>query len=100
MTFRKMKRWAKIVYSLLFIFAVLGLLSLLGVLIFLAFFDEKVLTNTVIINRITLVLAGISLPGLAVQLISFLTLNEKKTYTMEANCPNCRQLVDFKLTED
>lgn len=99
MTF-KIKRWAKIVYSLVFIFSILGLLALLGFLIFLAFFDEKVLINTVIINRITLVLAGLSLPGLAIQLISILTINDKKSYKLTTKCPNCRHLVDFKLTED
>lgn len=100
MTFRKMKRWVKIVFGLLFIFATVGVIGLIGIMIFLAFIDDQVITNSAIINRITLLLAGISLPGLIIQLLSLLTINEKKTFTLEKKCPHCKQLIELKLTED
>ncbi|QWU17365.1 hypothetical protein SAMN04487895_104252 [Paenibacillus sophorae] len=100
MTIRKMKRWVKIVFGLLFIFATVGVIGLIGLMIFLAFIDDQVITNAAIINRITLLLAGISLPGLIIQLLSLLTINEKKTFTLEKKCPHCKQLIELKLTED
>ncbi len=100
MIFKKMKRWVKIVFGLLFIFTILGVTGLIGIMIFLAFIDDQAITNTALINRLTLLLAGLSLPGLIVQLLSFLTINDKKTFTLEKKCPHCKQLMELKLTED
>ncbi|MFU1797349.1 hypothetical protein ACM1RC_26020 [Paenibacillus azoreducens] len=100
MNFKKMKRWVKIVFGLFFVFSVVGLFGVFGLMLYLAFTDDQVVTNTAIMNRIAIILGGLSLPGLMVQFISFLTINEKKTYTLTTKCPNCKHLVDFKLTED
>ncbi|AIQ24280.1 hypothetical protein [Paenibacillus sp. FSL H7-0737] len=100
MIFKKMKRWVKIVFGLLFFFTILGVTGLIGIMIFLAFIDDQAITNTALINRLTLLLAGLSLPGLIVQLLSFLTINDKKTFTLEKKCPHCKQLIELKLTED
>lgn len=96
----KIKRWIKIFWGMLFIFSIVGLFGVFGLMLYLAFMDDQVVTNTAIMNRIALILAGLSLPGLLVQFISFLTINEKKTYTLTTKCHNCKHLIDVKLTED
>lgn len=100
MNIRKMKRWVRITFGLLFIFVVIVFFGFLGLMIYLAFMDDQVVTNTAIMNRFALILAGLSIPGLVVQFMSFLTINKKKTYTLTTKCHNCKHLVDFKLTED
>lgn len=100
MNIRKMKRWARITFGILFIFGTVAFICFFGLMIYLAFIDDQVVTNTAIMNRFALILAFLSLPGLLVQFISFLTINEKKTYTLTTKCHNCKHLVDFKLTED
>ncbi|WP_236418785.1 hypothetical protein [Paenibacillus sp. JJ-223] len=62
--------------------------------------DQKALLNAAIINSLTLIMALISLPGILVQLVSLLEINEKKTFTVTTKCPNCRHLVDLKVKED
>lgn len=96
----KIKRWINISFGMLFIISTLGLFGIFGLMLYLAFMDDQVVTNTAIMNRIALILAGLSLPGLLVQFISFLTINEKKTYTLTTKCHNCKHLIDVKLTED
>ncbi|MEK4994488.1 hypothetical protein [Paenibacillus sp. FSL H7-0918] len=95
-----MKRWVKIIFSFLYIFAIGAVIALMGLMITVAFIDDQAITNTALINRLTLLLAGLSLPGLIVQLLSFLTINDKKTFTLEKKCPHCKQLIELKLTED
>lgn len=100
MGFRKLKRWVQIVFGIFFIISVVGLFSVFGLMIYLAFLDDQIVTNTAIMNRIALILAGLSLPGLLVQFLSLPVINEKKTYTLTTKCHNCKHVVDFKLTED
>ncbi len=69
-------------------------------MLYLAFIDDQVVTNTAIMNRFALILAGLSLPGFIIQFLSLLTINEKKTYTLTTKCYKCKHLGDFKLTED
>jgi hypothetical protein len=100
MKLKKIWRWTKIAYGLIFIFAIVVLISVLGIIMTGVLRDQQALQNTVTINSITLVMALLSLPGVLVQLTSLLFINEKKTFTATKKCPNCRQLVDIKLTED
>ncbi|MGR6127876.1 hypothetical protein [Paenibacillus sp. SER-28] len=100
MDFKKMGRVLRIIVSILYIFLVIGIVGLIGLMIYFAFIDEQVVTNTVIMNRITLLLAGLSLPGLVIQLVSLLTINEKKTFALTTKCPHCRHLVELKMKED
>ncbi|ASA21984.1 hypothetical protein [Paenibacillus donghaensis] len=100
MTFKKVKRLVRNMSAIIFIFAIVGVIFMISLMIFLAFFDDKVITNAAVMNRLTLILAALSLPGLFIQLISLLTINDKKTFTLEKKCPHCRQLIELKLTED
>ncbi|GEM_PF-2147850 len=97
---KKVWRWVKIIYGLLFIFLIVLLIIVLGLILTGALKDQQALQNTVTMNSITLVMAMLSLPGILVQLTSLLFINEKKTFRATTKCPNCRQLVDIKLTED
>lgn len=81
-------------------FAIVGVIFMISIMIFLAFFDDQAITNAAIMNRLTLILAALSLPGLFIQLISLLTINDKKTFTLEKKCPHCKHLIELKLTED
>jgi hypothetical protein len=96
----KIKRWVKIFWGMLFIFSIVGFFGLLGLMLYMAFMDDQVVTNTAIMNRIALILAGLSLPGLFIQFLSLLAINEKKTFTLTTKCHNCKHLIDVKLTED
>lgn len=100
MKLKKIWRWIRISYSLLFILSVVILISVLGFILSGTLNDQQALLNTATINSITLIMAFISLPGILVQLTSLLFINEKKTFTATKKCPNCRQLVELKLTED
>ncbi|MNO68957.1 hypothetical protein D3C76_598030 [compost metagenome] len=100
MTFKKIKLWVRRISGVTFIFVIVSLILIISIMIFLAFFDAKAITDAAIMNRLTLILAALSLPGLFIQLISLLTINEKKTFTLEKKCPHCRQLIELKLTED
>lgn len=97
---KKLWRWIKIVYGITFIFSIVALVTVLGFLLFNILVDKQALVNTATINSITLIMGLVSLPGILVQLLSLLDVNQKKTYTLEQKCPNCKHLVDFKLTED
>ncbi|MGN7167940.1 hypothetical protein ACTHSJ_18940 [Paenibacillus cellulositrophicus] len=100
MIFKKIWRILKIVYSIVFIFVILGIVSLIAIIMYGALADKKALVNSALINSITLILGLLSLPGIIVQLISMLTINEKKKYIAETKCPNCKHLVDIKLREE
>ena len=93
-------RWIRIIYGILFIFSVVGMISVLGFIIFGVLKDQQALINTATINSITLIMAGVSLPGILVQLVSLLEINQKKSYTATTICPKCRHHVDLKMTED
>lgn len=100
MTLKKIWRWVKIVYSLLFILSILALISVLGFLMTGILLDKNSLLNAATMNSITLIMGLVSLPGILVQLMSLLEINEKKKFTATTKCPNCRHLIDLKLTED
>ncbi|NUU62674.1 hypothetical protein [Paenibacillus agri] len=100
MTLKKIWRWIKVVYFLVFIFSIVALVAFLGILMFGALTDKTILVNTATINAITLIMGLVSLPGILVQLVSLLEINNKKTFTLEKKCPNCKQLIELKLTED
>lgn len=100
MTVKKIWRWVKITYSLLFIFSIVALVSVLGFLMTGILIDKNSLLNAATMNSITLIMGLVSLPGILVQLISMLEINEKKRFTFTTKCPNCKHLIDLKLTED
>ncbi|MNW56986.1 hypothetical protein D3C74_347510 [compost metagenome] len=97
---KKVWFWMKIIYGFTFIFSVVLLVIILGFLMSNILADKQALVNTATINSITLIMGLVSLPGVLVQLLSLLEINQKKTYTLEQKCPKCKHLVDFKLTED
>lgn len=100
MKLKKIWRWIKIIYGMFFIFFVVIMVSALGFFLTGVFRDQQALINAVTMNSIALIMAFISLPGILVQLISLLFINEKKTFTVSKKCPNCKQLIEMKMTED
>ncbi|OBA05354.1 hypothetical protein A9P44_16355 [Paenibacillus polymyxa] len=100
MTYKKIKRWTKTVLKLLFIVNVTGLVVFIGYLIFDVLTDKKALVSTPAVNSIALILGMLSLPGIVVQLVSLLNINEKKTFSLTSKCPHCRHLVEMKMKED
>lgn len=99
MTFKKIWRWVKIGYYIFFVVAVTILVGYLGFLMFGTLTDKNAVTNTALINVITLGLGLASLPGIFVQLISMMTLNDKKEFTVSTKCHNCKHLIELKMTE-
>ncbi|OMF17023.1 hypothetical protein BK131_03345 [Paenibacillus amylolyticus] len=100
MEFKKIWKWIRFIYALLFIISIVLLVVFLGLLILGMLIDQKTLLNAAIINSLTLIMALISLPGILVQLVSLLEINDKKTFTVTTNCPKCRPLVDLRVKED
>ncbi|MEK4117668.1 hypothetical protein NST44_16005 [Paenibacillus sp. FSL W8-0919] len=97
---KNIKRSARIFFGCVYILAVLSFLVLFGLLLYFAFIDDQIVLNTKIMSRMSLILAAISLPGIVVQLLSLLTINDKKKYIAETKCPNCKHTVDIKLIEE
>lgn len=100
MMFRQIWRWVRIVYSLFFIFAVVVLVAVLGFLMFGILIDQKALVNAATVNSITLIMGLVSLPGIVVQLMTLLTINDRKQYIATTKCPNCRHTVDIRIVEE
>ncbi|MNV94987.1 hypothetical protein D3C71_1898360 [compost metagenome] len=98
--FKKIWQFLKILYGLFYIAAILVMGLVLSYLIIVTMGSKTLLEDAFTINFIALGIAFISIPGLIVQLISLMDINKKKTYTLTTKCPNCKHLVDFKLTED
>lgn len=100
MNIKKIWKWIRFIYALLFIISIFLLIVFLALLILGMLIDQKTLLNAAIINSLTLIMALISLPGILVQLVSLLEINDKKTFTVTTNCPKCRHLVDLRVKED
>ncbi|MFE1631069.1 hypothetical protein ACFLFF_30505 [Brevibacillus reuszeri] len=95
-----METWRWIKFSL---FAIWGLaVVIMFLLVFVSGFgllsDEQAIQNAILFNRVTLVMALMSLPG---ALVSFLDIvkNDKKKYAASMKCPNCRHLIEVELKE-
>ncbi|WP_458122828.1 hypothetical protein [Paenibacillus sp. Z3-2] len=93
-------KWTNISWGLLYIAFVVVFVIILGFFMAGMLQDQKALIDTAAMSTITLLLALVSLPNLLVQLLSLLDINQKKTYTATKKCPNCRHIIDLKITED
>lgn len=93
---RKLKLFWLIFYVLCVTFFVGGL----GFITWVAMADGKSLTNSYVVNFLSLGIGLISLPGAFIQLVRVIDLNKKKTFTATTVCPKCRHKVDLTLTED
>lgn len=96
---RKVWRWVRIGYGILFILAVVTVISALAIIMTAILADKAALVNTALMNSVALIMALISLPGILVQLISLMFTREKK-YIITTKCPNCKHLVDFRMKEE
>ncbi len=61
--------------------------------------SEKLIDSSNV-NAIALLIAGMSLPGIVIQLMDIYNYKKRNTFTLTCKCPNCRQLVDMKMKED
>lgn len=100
MTIKKIWRWIRIILLLIFIISVVIFVSFLGIVMFSTLTNKKALVDTPTVNAIALILGLTSLPGLFVQLISFMSINEKKVFKASTKCPHCKHLVEIKLIEE
>ncbi|OWA36755.1 hypothetical protein B9G55_01355 [Saccharibacillus sp. O16] len=100
MNSEKIGKWLKIISNLSFTCLVLGFVIFMATQIFSTITDNQKLIDSSNVNAIALLIAGMGLPGIAIQIISLLDVNKKKTYTVTCKCPNCRQLIDIKIAED
>ncbi|WP_145047887.1 hypothetical protein [Paenibacillus xylanexedens] len=100
MRIKNIWKWIKIGYGIFFILSIVGFVGVLAFLMFGMLRDDKALVNTAAMSSVTLLLGIASLPGVLVQLLSLLEINQKKTFTATKKCPNCRHTIDLKITED
>lgn len=96
---KKIIKKVKIIYYIVLILVITIFVFLLGIIMFGILGDKAALNNAVNINAVTLLLGILSLPGLAAQLISLVTVENEKSYKLTGKCPNCKHLSEFKLEE-
>ena len=100
MNFRKIFRWVKIIWLLLYVILVTIGVSWIAIMTWLALADDNAINNSQMVNFLSLTIGLASLPGAFVQLITIIDINKKKEYIATTQCPKCRHNVDLRLIED
>lgn len=100
MNWKTIWHYAKLTGILIYIILVIFLVGSLGIVTWLAMADEKAMTNSYLVNSLSLGIGLLSLPGAFIQLVTMVNLNKKKSYTATTVCPKCRHKVDLKMIED
>ncbi|MDQ0176007.1 hypothetical protein J2S08_001843 [Bacillus chungangensis] len=68
-------------------------------IVFLLFIDNKLITNTTLINQVSVMAIIFSLPGIIAQIAT--TLNpKKKIYKLSCRCPKCKFLIEMDMKEE
>lgn len=99
MTWKNIKRRAKITWILFYFVAVILFVGWTAVMTWLTMNNSKAVDNSHVVNYLSLAIGLASLPGALFQLLSLVEINKKKEYLATMPCPKCRNKVDITLQE-
>ncbi|MGK9250849.1 hypothetical protein [Paenibacillus humicus] len=94
-----MWRRFKNIYKAITILAISLAIFGIGTLFIIALFDRKLLSDSIFMNTSAITLGFLSLPGLLIQLVGVVTINEKKKFIATMPCQKCKHLSDIVFTE-
>ncbi|MCR8633475.1 hypothetical protein [Paenibacillus radicis (ex Xue et al. 2023)] len=97
---KKIWTWVKVISLLISGLFVILMITFLAFLISSTISDKEAIVDSVHINRLALILGGLSLPGVLISFTSLVDLNSKKKFIVTMPCPKCKHLVDIKLIEE
>lgn len=100
MFWKKAWRMIRITIIILYGLAMFALIGSLSFIIWLTIADKSAITNSNVVNSLSLAIGLVSMPGVLVSSLSIVEMNSKKKFKATMHCPNCKHNIDLKLVED
>jgi uncharacterized protein YpmB len=96
---KKLWRWVKIIWLIIYIISVTLFVGSIAVMTWLTAANNKAVDNSHIVNYLSLMIGLVSLPGAFIQLIKIVELNKNKEFIATMSCPNCKHKIDLRIHE-
>lgn len=95
--FKKILKWFNVVYYLVVILSIFAL----GILMVGTLLDKEAVQSPYIMGILAICLGLLSIPGTIIDFSDIILYSNKnkKEHKYSGNCPHCKQLVEFTMTE-